>query len=143
MAKPEVNRNPLEKNGWQCSVGARNQKGFDVTAQKNDFSLKIEVKSRTIRGYSPGGSLAQRTSDRRRFRFSDSQMRAADAFICVFIGPDITQAYVVPKNKFDRVRQRTKKGNWLSFDPNREFIIRDHQKIGVSEYVEGWQLLDT
>jgi len=132
----------IKQFGWQWSLGSRNQEGFDIKASKNKKTIKIEVKSRTIREYSPGGSLAQTTIDRRRFHFSDNQLESSDFFICVFVGPELTQAYVVPKNKFDILRQRTKEGNWLSFDPNRDFIIRGRKKIDVSEYAEGWHLLE-
>ena len=67
---------------------------------------------------------------------------SSDLFVCVFVGPGFTQAYVVPKNDFDLLRQRTKQGNWLSFDPNRNYIIRDHRKIEISKYVEGWHYLE-
>ena len=131
----------IEQIGWVCRVGTRNQKGFDIEARKDNSVIKIEVKSRTIREYSPGGSYDQTTKDRRRFQFSDSQMKSADYFVCVFVGPDFTKAYVIPKNKFELVRQRTKEGNWLSFDPNRNYIIRDNQTIDVSAFAEGWNFL--
>jgi hypothetical protein len=60
----------------------------------------------------------------------------------VFVGPDFIKAYVIPKDSFDLVRQITKDGNWLSFNPNIDCITRDNQKIDVSIFAEGWNLFD-
>ena len=132
----------LEKHGWTCKLESNNRRGFDITATKNGEIRKREVKSRTIGEYSPGGSLTQRTSDRRYFHFSDSQVDTADYFVCFFVSPIKKTAIVVPKEKFDLLKSRTKEGNRLSFSATRRFVIRDGKKIDISNYFEGWDLIE-
>jgi len=131
----------LEKHGWTCKLESSNRRGFDITATKKGKTRKIEVKSRTVGDYSPGGSLTQRTNDRRYFHFSDSQVETADYFVCFFVSPIKRTAIVVPMEKFDLLRSRTKEGNRLSFSPTRRYIIRDGKKIDISKYFEAWELI--
>ena len=96
--------------------------------ERKDLAKKEKAELEVLKNYLPQ-------------QFSDEQIDLADFFVCVFVGPNRNVSFVVPRSKFDELRQRTKEGNWLSFRPSGDFIKRDNKKIMVTEYKEGWHLL--
>lgn len=141
----------LEKNGWNWQVAEkRNQKGFDLTASKNNRRFRIEVKGRSLGEYSGiiNESLPQKKDTRRNFNFSQAQYEIGNFFIPVFVSPMIRRCIVVPKQDFDDLRTSDSSPFTMIFAVNKNLEIdrvkkwKDGSRVDISKYIEGWHLLD-